>query len=424
MSSAAATAIRNFSDPSFDAFAEWERSTCMAEVENPYPRLAELRRQGTVHRGDPKELFGLGRMAPWREREAYTVLGYQEALEVLGDPERFSNSILGEVYRIGFGEQNLHAMDPPVHGQYRKVFQKAFLPQHIARWRDELLPSVLHQFIDRFAGDGHAELVRQFCKPFPFHFIFGQLDLPRADQAVFHALATALICPTNPERMAEASNNLGDYLQALLLERRARPGEDMISVLAHAEADGVRVPDEVTVAFLRQLLTAGGGTTFHATGSMLVGLLSDRRQWQAVRADRNLVPAAVKEALRWDSPSMTVTRVATRDAEIGGVDIPRGARLVILVSAINRTPFADSADGDAFDIFRPPEAARRLNLAFSYGPHICIGRHLAQMEMAVALDALMDRLPDLRLDPQAPPPHVRGLITRSPDVIHVIFGPK
>jgi len=195
-------------------------------------------------------------------------------------------------------------------------------------------------------------------------------------------------------------------------------------VLAHAEADGVRVPDEVTVDFLRQLLTAGGGTTFHATGSMLVGLLSDPGQWDAVRADRSLAPAAAKEALRWDSPSMTATRVTTRDVRLGGVAIPRGARLVVLVSAINRKPYRRSAEDAVFDLLRPPPEGRRLNLAFSYGPHICIGRHLAQMEMALALEVLVDRLPDLRLDPSYPPPRVRGLITRSPDAIHVVFSPQ
>jgi cytochrome P450 len=418
-------AIRNFVDPSFDAFADWERSTFSFEVENPYPRLSELRRKGAVHEGDVRELFGLTPIKTWEGTRAFTILGYEEALYVLKRPELFSNSVLADIYKNGFGAENLHAMDPPVHTKYRMVFQKAFLPKHIASWQHELLPGVVHSFIDQFARDGKAELIQQFCKRFPFQFVFRQLGLPPEDQAVFHSLATALLSTLNLEAMSEASRNLGEYLHALIALRRADSGDDLISVLAHAEADGLRIPDEVLVSFLRQLLAAGGGTTFHATGTMLVGLLTHRNQWEAILADRSRIPDAVEEALRWDSPSMTVTRVAKSDVMLDGVKIPAGSRVNILVSAINRDPFKEpSEDGAQFDIFRPKAENGQLNLAFSYGPHICIGRHLARMEMAVALEALMNRLPDLRLDETKPMPTTKGLITRSPVAIHVVFTPQ
>ena len=417
--------IRNFSDPNFDAFADWERSVFMVEVENPYPRLSNLRRQGAVHEGDVRDLFGLSPVKIWQGKPAYTVIGYDEALYVLKNPEIFSNSVLAELYMNGFGAENLHAMDAPAHTRYRKVFQQGFLPKYIAGWREHLLPKVVHGFIDEFADEGKAELMGQFARRFPFQFIFGQLDLPQEDQPVFHALATSLLSSLNLDAMSEASRNLGEYLYSLLAQRRANPGDDLISVLAHAEEDGVRIPDEVIVCFLRQLLAAGGGTTYHATGTMLVGLMTQREQWEAVFNDRTLIPKAVEEALRWDPPSMTVTRVAKEDVTLDGVKIPKGSRLVILVSAINRDPFKEPIeDGDRFNVFRTESKYGQLNLAFSHGPHICIGRHLAKMEMSVALEALMDRLPNLRLDSSMPPPSVKGLITRSPDSIHVLFEPR
>jgi len=122
---------------------------------------------------------------------------------------------------------------------------------------------------------------------------------------------------------------------------------------------------------------------------------------------------------------MTVTRVAKSDVTLDGVEIPAGSRIVILVSAINRDPFKEpSEDGARFDMFRPKADNAPLNLAFSYGPHVCIGRHLARMEMAVALEALMDRLPDLHLDETRPMPTTKGLITRSPTAVHVVFTPQ
>ena len=424
-SASAAKAIRPFADPNFDAFAEWERSICMVEVENPYPRLAELREQAAVHAQDVRELFGLPPIAAWQDVPTYTILGYDEALEVLERPDIFSNSILAELYANGFGANNLHAMDPPTHTMYRRIFQKAFLPKYIQAWRDELLPSIIEHFIDGFAGDGHAELIEQFCKKFPFHFVFGLLDLPREDQQTFHELAISLIATANLGMMAEASRSLGEYLLGLLQARRANPGKDLISILGQVEVDGLYIPDDIIVSFLRQLLTAGGGTTFHATGTMLVGILRNREtQWEALRADRSLIPAAVEEALRWDSPSMTVMRCAMENTSVGGVAIQKGARIVILVSAINRKPFADSPGENDFDIHRQGLREKQLNLAFSHGPHICIGRHLAQMEMGIALNTLLDRFPDMRADPDYPPPVVRGLITRTPSELYVVFDPS
>src|SRR4030095_12699116 len=154
------------------------------------------------------------------------------------------------------------------------------------------------------------------------------------------------------------------------------------------------------VSFLRQLINAAGDTTYRATSILLAGLLTHPDQFDAVRRDRSLIPQAIEEALRWDGPVLVASRTAARDTRLGGIDIPRDAILAVASGSANRDP-SRYADPDAFDIFRK---RGHRHFAFAYGPHVCIGQHLARVEMTRALNAVLDRLPGLRLDPDMPPP--------------------
>jgi cytochrome P450 len=138
----------------------------------------------------------------------------------------------------------------------------------------------------------------------------------------------------------------------------------------------------------------------------------------AVRQNRALVPQAIEEALRWDGPVLIQTRMALRDAELGGVKIPRGAFLDVAAGAANRDP-QRFPDPDTFNIFRKPE---HRHFAFAFGPHVCIGQHLARVEMTRALNAVLDRLPGVRLDPERPAPQIQGIMMRVPKHILVRFG--
>ena len=178
------------------------------------------------------------------------------------------------------------------------------------------------------------------------------------------------------------------------------------------------LPDEVVISFLRQLVNAGGDTTYRATSVLLLALLRDPAQLEAVRQDRTLVAQAIEEALRWDGPVLMQSRMATRNVTLGGVEIPAGAFLDVLAGSANRDP-SRFADPDKFDIYRKP--AHR-HFAFAYGPHVCIGQHLARVEMTRALNAILDRLPNLRLDPAAADPQINGIMMRVPHSIPVVFG--
>jgi cytochrome P450 len=167
---------------------------------------------------------------------------------------------------------------------------------------------------------------------------------------------------------------------------------------------------------LRLLLPAGAETTYRASASLMFGLLTHPDQLDAVRADRDLIPQAVEEGLRWESPVGGASRLAVTDAVIEGCPIESGSMVNVHLRSANRDPQRWS-DPDAFDIFRPPQS----NLAFGYGAHICLGIHLARMEIKAAIDTVLDRLPNVRLDPKAADVHVSGLDFRGPLELPVLF---
>ena len=241
------------------------------------------------------------------------VLGSELVERVFADAATFSNGIMQRLYASSFGE-SINGMDAPEHTRYRRLFQKAFMPQTVAKWGNELVPRIVNGIIDQFAARGRAELISEFTAKFPFHVIYGQLELPPDELEVFHHLAVGLMCITvDYPHAAEASQKMGDYFRILLRERLHEPREDLISMLAHAEVEGERIPEEINVSFLRQLMNAAGDTTYRSSGSLLVGLLTNPEQLEAVRKDRSLVPRAVEETLRWDGPLTVLTRQAMSD---------------------------------------------------------------------------------------------------------------
>ena len=149
---------------------------------------------------------------------------------------------------------------------------------------------------------------------------------------------------------------------------------------------------------------------------MIIGLVQNPRQLADVRADRSLVPATVDEALRWNGPNTFSPRTVTCDTEVGGVHMPAGSVVFFSEAGGNRDPRVFERP-EEFDIHRP----RHRNLAFSYGPHVCLGQHLARMEMELALNAILDRLGNLRFDPDKPAPRFTGITFRTPKDVHLLF---
>jgi len=411
---ATAFQIRDFDDPDYDPFTV--DAVNFGDAIDPYPQIHAMRARGAVIPGSYRENMG----APcfYSGVPKFSILGVKEADEVLTDGRRFSNSGFRQIIGSSFGLGSLTTLDNPEHGRWRKIFQKIFLPQYVKTWGQSIVDPVVHGIMGKFLPRGEADLVEEFTLRYPFEVIYRQLDLPASDVRTFQRLALGQTDFVHMPQAEEAGVKLGEYFRALVDERRARPGSDLISMLANVEVDGEYLPELVLLSFLRQLMNAGGDTTYRGTSALLTGLLQNPDQLEAVRHNRELIPDAIEEALRWEGPIVAHLRVATEDTSVGGVAIPAGSSIDVIAGALNRDP-ALYPDPDAFNIFRE----RRAHYSFARGPHICIGQHLARVEMTRALHAVLDNLENLRLDPDKPAPQLRGLTMRVPGNIHVRFDP-
>jgi cytochrome P450 len=406
-------------EASYDPMAQF--AELAGDVRDPYPMFAGLRAEtpvlhvelgagsGTRYRHDEK--------AP-RISSLFTVTSYELAQQVLTDNVRFSSA----GYEMTMGQvmgRTILQMDSPEHQRHRALVAKAFRTRVLEQWSDAIIGATVGELIDGFAGDGHADLIPQLTFPFPVRVIARILGLPEADWPRFLRLSTQLIAVMrNWEGALAASRELRGYFAEIIADRRRHTRDDLVSQLISAEVDGRRLSDEEIYPFLLLLLPAGAETTYRSSSNLLFGLLSDPDQLEAVRADRSLLPQAIEEALRWESPLLTVARLATEDVELGGVRIPAGSFVAVSLGAANRDP-GQFAEPDAFDIFRE----RAQHMSFGDGAHKCLGMHLARLEMRVLLNAVLDRLPGLRLDPDADDLHIHGLIFRSPPNLPVRFDP-
>ena len=404
-------------DGTYDPFEEFNRSVGAGVVEDPYPLLAMAREKGPVLKENLEaELLADG-SAPPAGPEVFTAFSYDAVQTVLRDGDTFSSAGYAEVMGAVMGHTILE-MDEPEHHTYRGLVQQAFSRKAMERWEEEAVGPIVDGCIDAFIDRGNAELVRELTLPFPVNVIASMLGLPRADLPQFHRWAIELISVSfDWERGTRASAQLRDYFAGVLAERRVHPANDLMSILAASELDGQYLTDEEIFAFLRLLLPAGAETTYRSSSNLLFGLLTNPDQLDALRADRALMPQAIEEGLRWEPPLTTIVRTATRDTVVDGVEVPAGAIVITNMGSANHDEKYWERS-EEFDIHRE----QRQHLAFAFGPHMCLGMHLARMETRVVLERIFDRLPNLRLDPAAETPHITGMTFRAPPALPVLFG--
>ncbi|HEY6868409.1 MAG TPA: cytochrome P450 [Novosphingobium sp.] len=410
--------LQDLSTPGFDAFAAERQSR--GDYPDVYPRLEELRRAGPVHHCNYRDLFNdipdvqVGHLDQW------TVVGYDACNQVLMDPENFTN---WEAFQHNLGKsfgRTITCMDGAEHARFRKVLQKALLPHVVAKWGESLVAPVMQRLMSKFVGRGSADLVEEYTHHFPFQIVYSMLHIGEDQAAVFHKLAVAqLLSQIGLAEGAEATAKLGEFFKVYLDQVRANPGDDLMSYLSTVDVDGQRLDDDVLIAFMRQLLNAGGDTTYRATSVLLTCLLREPELYRRVRDERSLLGAAIEEALRWDGPVTSTFRYCIRDTAVQGHVIPAGALVNVCLGSANRDP-TKYENPDKFDIFRKRTVR---HLAFAGGPHLCVGQHLARVEMHRAMEAVFDNLHNLRLDPDKPAPDVIGYALRSPDHIYVRFDP-
>jgi len=376
----------------------------------PYPMWARARSECPVMRTE-------GQLND--PRATFHVTMHDDVERVLRDSKTFSSSINGEVIGKYMGELIL-AMDGQEHKQYRGLVSHAFRASSLARWDRELVVPLMASLLDVIAPLGRADLVRDITAKYPVQVICGIVGVPIEDHEQFVTWAEQInFGPLHPETGMAASRAMRAYLEPIVAARRAQPADDLLSDLVTAEIDGEQLTDEKLYGFLRLLLPAGAETTFRVMGSALLALLTHPAELARVRADRSLIPAVIEETLRWETSVTMVSRIATADTEVAGCPIPAGSPVAVITGSANHDA-TRYADPESWRLDRDPQP----HLAFGWGPHLCLGMHLARLELGAGLNAILDRLSNLRLDPDAAAPVIQGLAFRGPDALPVLFDPS
>lgn len=313
---------------------------------------------------------------------------------------------------------------------------EAFMPV-IRQNAAELIQSAVRraggEMMDELSGRGRIDLVAEFTTWFPIRVMVDMLGLPKSDHDRFHRWYHSVIAHLNnlagdPAITAAADQTreeLREYMLPIIRERRDGDGDDLLSRMCRAEVDGAQMSDEEIKAFVSLLLVAGGETTDKAIASMMTNLIAHPDQLEAVRADRSLADAAIAETLRYSGPVHMIMRQTEQPVEIEGTTIPEGATCILMLASANRDE-RHFSDPDRFDIHRTDlDVAKAFSGAanhvqFILGRHFCVGSLLARTEMQVALDLVLDTMPNLRFQEGFTPREV-GLYTRSVESLLVEF---
>ena len=381
---------------------------------DPYATWRAVREAGPIYRS---RVFG-----------TYLVTGYDDVLHMLRSPDFSSDRSDVPFVRLmarmakgqpdfkGMIERNLLAIDGAEHRRLRGLVSKAFTPRRVAALRPRLEQTV-DEILDR-AGEKEAiEIVRDLAHPFPVIAIAELLGVPPEDRDRFRAWSSQLVQLLDPFQgsggaapMSRATHEIFEYFRPLLRDRREHPRDDLLSaMLAAAEEEGEAL-DEIDLLSLASLvLTAGHETTSNLIANAVLCLLRFPDERKRLQDDLSLLPSAIDEVLRFESPIQFTDRVTTRDCDFAGQALRKNTIVGAVLAAANRDP-ARFPEPERFDITR----ANNNHLAFGQGNHFCLGSQLAKLETEIALGALLRRFPDFRGAPE-PPAWRRSMIIRGPE---------
>lgn len=382
-------------------------------------QLRNLREHGPIHRGTVAQLVA----APFtdylsgHDEDHWSLVDWATCARTFRDSETFSSALHRSRPVMGGEANSIIGMGGAEHRRYRALVHPEFVRPRAKWWVDTIIRGLVNDLITDFEADGQADLNLQFCAPLPLFVTTRSLGVPDAEALNYSHLSNLMYESSS----YEASAALHDLLLPMVHDRAEHPRDDLLSVLTQAELtddEGThRLPDEEITAFARLLLVGGIGTTWRQLGILLLALLSQPEHLEAVRQDRSLLPAAIEEGMRWEANIPLMRRLVTKDVTLHGAEVSAGSVVEISISAANRDP-GRWASPDEFDIHR----RHNPHLAYGAGPHICLGMHVANAEMLVAMEAVLDRLPNLRLDPGVETPRIVGFEHRAVTSLPVLFG--
>lgn len=409
-------------------------ATSSENLENPYPYYDRLRKEAPVFR-DPKT--GI-----------VSVSTYDLVLEVNKKPKIFSSNfaaLLGSggkgtldseeeaILAEGLPRRNtLLTADPPEHTRYKRIAMHA-LPHTRIMGMAPYIAEVTNDLIDRFVEDGEVEFKTQFAEMLPSIVIADVLGVPRKDIPQFQQWVRAAILrlngnakPSERADLAHSEIEMQKYFRAIMDDRRANPGDDVISdlITASMKVEGGERPldDAEIFSIMQQIFTAGQEATAHALAYAVAQLLANPQQLAEVMASEgdDVVANWVEETARHLSPSHNMWRIVKEDTVLGGVKLKAGEPMLLRYGSANRDK-AKFVDPDKFDVRR--ENARN-HIAFGAGVHTCLGMHLARLEMTTALPIVLKRLPNLRFaDPDKPFQFAASHILRGMQSLRLKFDP-
>jgi cytochrome P450 len=344
------------------------------------------------------------------ELRAWLVTSYDAVNTALRSPQ-FSSERYPRMKQVlakrGFGElvddrmRSMLHMDAPDHTRLRSLVNKAFTPR-IVEAMEGRIQQLADQLLDAVGSRGEMDVIEQLAYPLPVMVIAEMLGVPVEDRARFRKWSdeTAAVASGNLAALPEeelrrgfsARNELTDYFRGKVAEQRDKRNDNLLSALVQAEEEGGRLTENELYSTLVLLLVAGNETTTNLIGNGLHALLRHPDQLRRVADDRTLIPSAVEEMLRYDSPVQLTTRAANTDLDLSRTRIKQFDFVYLFIGAANRDP-AQFDHPDRFDVSRPDNK----HLAFGAGHHFCLGAPLARLEAQVAIRTLLRRYPRLRL---------------------------
>jgi cytochrome P450 len=335
-------------------------------------------------------------------------------------PQLFTGETEPSTLERTFGP-NLLASEGPYHDRIRSIIYPWFRVGAIGDYPDKVIAPIANVLVDTFADRGSAELVSEFCEPLSARVLRQALGLDFVEEETlrrwFVELATGAANfegdPAKQEIADRASAEVNETVAPVLERLEREPNDTLLSSMIHTEVDGQRLTKAEIQSNLKVMIVGGLQATTDLIALSLWAVLSHPEQWEEVKADPRLVDPAIEEAARWHSPVGTSTRQATEDTELAGVKLEQGALVAAVLASANHDE-RNWTEPERYDIHRREGS----HLAFATGPHLCLGARLGRYEARTAWRTLIDRLPNLRLDP-ARPIEISGWEFRSPHHLHV-----